>query len=293
MKSILISNLVADMKLQGFYLCLEKKILKKKDGSIYLNLLLQDKSGVIRARIWDNVQRLSKKFSIGDPVAVKGITYQYGENLLIKIENISRADEKKYKQYGFKASDLIPLSKKNPNELWKELDKEINLISKSHLKKLTREILKDHKNKFKIYPASISYHYNYQNGLIEQTVSLLKIAKQIGSHYEVDIDLLISGVCLHQIGKLYSINLGSVVSKSSHKSLVGNAIISRDVVNKYISKVKNFPDEDKLRLEHLILSYQGRKEGQSPVEPQTLEAILLHSINFIDSKINFMRRDES
>ena len=164
--------------------------------------------------------------------------------MLIKIENISRADEKKYKQYGFKASDLIPLSKKNPNELWKELDKEINLISKSHLKKLTREILKDHKNKFKIYPASISYHYNYQNGLIEQTVSLLKIAKQIGSHYEVDIDLLISGVCLHQIGKLYSINLGSVVSKSSHKSLVGNAIISRDVVNKYISKVKNFPDED-------------------------------------------------
>ena len=95
------------MKLQGFYLCLEKKILKKKDGSIYLNLLLQDKSGVIRARIWDNVQRLSKKFSIGDPVAVKGITYQYGENLLIKIENISRADEKKYKQYGFKASDLM------------------------------------------------------------------------------------------------------------------------------------------------------------------------------------------
>ena len=188
--------------------------------------------------------------------------------------------------------DLKTTSKKNPNELWKELDKEINLISKSHLKKLTREILKDHKNKFKIYPASISYHYNYQNGLIEQTVSLLKIAKQIGSHYEVDIDLLISGVCLHQIGKLYSINLGSVVSKSSHKSLVGNAIISRDIVNKYISKVKNFPDEDKLRLEHLILSYQGRKEWQSPVEPQTLEAILLHSINFIDSKINYMRRDE-
>ena len=124
-------------------------------------------------------------------------------------------------------------------------------------------------------------------------MSLLKIAKQIGSHYEVDIDLLISGVCLHQIGKLYSINLGSVVSKSSHKSLVGNAIISRDVVNKYISKVKNFPDEVTLRLEPLILSYQGRKEWQSPVEPQTLEAILLHSINFIDSKINFMRRDES
>ena len=80
--------MVADMKLQGFYLCLEKKSLKKKDGSTYLNLLLQDKSGLIRARIWDNVQKLSKKFSNGDPVAVKGITYQYGENILIKIDNI-------------------------------------------------------------------------------------------------------------------------------------------------------------------------------------------------------------
>ena len=292
MKSVLISSLVADMKLQGFYLCLEKKSLKKKDGSSYLNLLLQDKSGVIRARIWDNVQKLSKKFDSGDPVAVKGITYQYGESMLIKIDNISRANEKKYSQYGFDPSDLIPLSKKNPNDLWKELSKEVNLISKSHLKKITKNILRDHKDKFKVYPASISYHYNYQNGLIEQTVSLLKIAKEIGSHYDIDIDLLVSGVCLHQIGKLYSINLGSKMSKSNYKSLVGNAIISRDIVNKYISDVKNFPEDDKLRLEHLILSYQGRKEWQSPVEPQTLEAILLHSINFLDSKINFMRRDE-
>ena len=96
MKSVLISSLVADMKLQGFYLCLEKKSQKKKDGSPYLNLLLQDKSGVIRARIWDNVQKLSKKFDSGDPVAVKGATYQYGESILIKIDNISRANEKKY-----------------------------------------------------------------------------------------------------------------------------------------------------------------------------------------------------
>ena len=285
--------MVADMKLQGFYLCLEKKSLKKKDGSPYLNLLLQDKSGLIRARIWDNVPKLSKKFNSGDPIAISGLTYQYGDNVLIKIDNISRADEKKYKKYGFEVSDLIPLSKKNPNELWKELAKEVNLISKSHLKKVTKNILRDHKKKFKVYPASISYHYNYQNGLIEQTVSLLKVAKQIGSHYDIDIDLLISGVCLHQIGKLYSINLGSSISKSNHKSLVGNAIISRDIVNKYISEVKNFPEDDKLSLEHLILSYQGRKEWQSPVEPQTLEAILLHSINFIDSKINFIRRDES
>ena len=284
--------MVADMKLQGFYLCLEKKSLKKKDGSTYLNLLLQDKSGFIRARIWDNVPKLSKKFNNGDPVAISGTTYQYGENVLIKIDNISRADEKKYKKHGFEVSDLIPLSKKNPNELWKELASEVNLISKSHLKKVTKNILKDHKEKFKIYPASISYHYNYQNGLIEQTVSLLKVAKHIGSHYDIDIDLLISGVCLHQIGKLYSINLGSSNSKSNHKSLVGNAIISRDIVNKYITEVRNFPEDDKLSLEHLILSYQGRKEWQSPVEPKTLEAILLHSINFIDSKINYMRRDE-
>ena len=74
MKSVLINNLLSDVKLQGFYLCIEKKLRKKKDGSPYIDLLLQDKSGIIRGRIWDNVHILTKKFDVGNPVALKGIT---------------------------------------------------------------------------------------------------------------------------------------------------------------------------------------------------------------------------
>ena len=77
MKSVLINNLVSNMKLQGFYLCIEKKLRKKKDGSPYIDLLLQDKSGLIRGRIWDNVHILTKKFDVGNPVALKGVTYIY------------------------------------------------------------------------------------------------------------------------------------------------------------------------------------------------------------------------
>ena len=76
------------------------------------------------------------------------------------------------------------------------------------------------------------------------------------------------------------------------KKLVGNAILSRDVVNEYIRTIKTFPKEDKIQLEHLILSYQGRREWQSPVEPQTIEAMLLHTINYMDSQVNFMSRNE-
>ena len=89
MKSILINNLVSGMKLQGFYLCIEKKIRRKKDGSPYFDLLLQDKSGLIRARIWDNIEMLSKKFDVGNPVAIKGSTYKYGNSIFIKIKNIN------------------------------------------------------------------------------------------------------------------------------------------------------------------------------------------------------------
>ncbi|MBT4111842.1 MAG: hypothetical protein HOE42_01580 [Candidatus Marinimicrobia bacterium] len=290
MKSILIDNLVSGMKLQGFYLCVEKKSRRKKDGSIYLDLLLQDKSGVIRARIWDNVESLSKKFDIGNPVAIKGSTYKYGDSIFIKIKNITRASIEKYAKYGFSSSDLIPSSRKNAKQLWIDLNKEIDLISKIHLKKLVKKILVDHKQKFQIYPASISYQYNYQSGLIEQTVSLIEISKILGKHYKVDTDLLLTGACLHQIGKLYSINMGFSQVKSNERRLVGNAILSRDVVNNYIRKVKRFPDQDKVRLEHLILSYQGRKEWQSPVEPQTLEAVLLHTINYMDSQVNVMSK---
>ena len=290
MKSILIDNLVSGMKLQGFYLCVEKKSRRKKDGSIYHDLLLQDKSGIIRARIWDNVESLSKKFDIGNPVAIKGSTYKYGDSIFIKIKNITRASIEKYAKYGFSSSDLIPSSRKNAKQLWIDLNKEIDQISKIHLKQLVKKILVDHKQKFQIYPASISYQYNYQSGLIEQTVSLIEISKILGKHYKVDTDLLLTGACLHQIGKLYSINMGFSQVKSNERRLVGNAILSRDVVNNYIRKVKRFPDQDKVRLEHLILSYQGRKEWQSPVEPQTLEAVLLHTINYMDSQVNVMSK---
>lgn len=280
------------MKLQGFYLCIQKRIRRKRDGSPYIDLLLQDKSGIIRARIWDNVDKLIKKFDNGDPIALKGITYSYGDNLFIKIKNINRASIDKYKKYGFEPSDLIPTSKLNVKQLWIQLQKEIKTISKPHFKKLVTKILTDHKQKFQIYPASISFHYNYQHGLLEQTVSLIKIAKLLARNYAVNSDLLLTGACLHQIGKLYSINVGFSDKKNDSKQLVGNAILSRDIVNKYINQIKKFPEDDKVQLEHLILSYQGRREWQSPIEPQTIEAILLHTINYMDSQVNFMSRDE-
>ena len=280
------------MKLQGFYLCIQKRIRRKRDGSPYIDLLLQDKSGIIRARIWDNVDKLIKKFDNGDPIALKGITYSYGDNLFIKIKNINRASIDKYKKYGFEPSDLIPTSKLNVKQLWIQLQKEIKTISKPHFKKLVTKILTDHKQKFQIYPASISFHYNYQHGLLEQTVSLMKVAKLLARNYAVNSDLLLTGACLHQIGKLYSINVGFSGGKNDSKQLVGNAILSRDIVNKYINQIKKFPEDDKIQLEHLILSYQGRREWQSPVEPQTIEAVLLHTINYMDSQVNFMSRDE-
>ena len=292
MKSVFINNLVSDMKLQGFYLCIQKRIRRKRDGSPYIDLLLQDKSGIIRARIWDNVDKLIKKFDNGDPIALKGITYSYGDNLFIKIKNINRASIDKYKKYGFEPSDLIPTSKLNVKQLWIQLQKEIKTISKPHFKKLVTKILTDHKQKFQIYPASISFHYNYQHGLLEQTVSLMKVAKLLARNYAVNSDLLLTGACLHQIGKLYSINVGFSGGKNDSKQLVGNAILSRDIVNKYINQIKKFPEDDKVQLEHLILSYQGRREWQSPIEPQTIEAILLHTINYMDSQVNFMSRDE-
>ena len=293
MKSVFINNLVSDMKLQGFYFCIEKRIRRKRDGSPYVDLLLQDKSGIIRGRIWDNVNKLVGKFHAGDPIALKGMTYSYGDNLFIKIKNINRASVDKYKKYGFEPSDLIPTSKLNAKQLWIQLQKEIKTISKPHFKKLVTKILSDHKQKFQIYPASISFHYNYQHGLLEQTVSLMKIAKLLARNYAVNSDLLLTGACLHQIGKLYSINVGFSSGKNDSKQLVGNAILSRDIVNKYINQIKKFPENDKIQLEHLILSYQGRREWQSPVEPQTIEAVLLHTINYMDSQVNFMSRDEA
>ena len=236
MKSVLINNLVSNVKLQGFYLCIEKKLRKKKDGLPYIDLLLQDKSGLIRGRIWDNVHILAKKFDVGNPVVLKGVTYSYGENLFIKIKNINRASIDRYKKYGFVPSDLIPTSKQNVKQLWTQLQKEIKTISKPHFKKLITKILSDHKQKFQIYPASISYHYNYQHGLLEQTVSLMKIARLLARNYAVDSNLLLTGACLHQIGKLYSINIGFSADRNQWVEILSNE------VSLAISQKKNAKD---------------------------------------------------
>ena len=292
MKTVLISHFVPGMKIEGFYYCVEKRILKKKDGTKYLSLLLQDKSGSIRARLWDNIDGFSKKFSSPNPVAIKGEIYQYGDNLMIKIRNINFASIEKYSKFGFNPAELIPESNINPTKLWEVLLNEVSLISKNHFKILVLKILKDQKNKFIVFPASISYQYNYQNGLFAQTISMVNSAKLLRKNYEFDYDLLLSGISLHQIGKLYSINVGfSNSSKSSNeKALLGNAILSKDLVGEYINQIPTFPKEDKIKLDHLILSYQGRREWMSPIEPQTIEAILLHTISYLDSQINILKR---
>lgn len=292
MKTVLISHFVPGMKIEGFYYCIEKRILKKKDGTKYLSLLLQDKSGSIRARLWDNIDGFSKKFSSPNPVAIKGEIYQYGDNLMIKIRNINFASIEKYSKFGFNPAELIPESNINPSKLWEVLLNEVSLISKNHFKILVLKILKDQKNKFIVFPASISYQYNYQNGLLAQTISMVNSAKLLRKNYEFDYDLLLSGISLHQIGKLYSINVGfSNSSKSSNeKALLGNAILSKDLVGEYINQIPSFPKEDKIKLDHLILSYQGRREWMSPIEPQTIEAILLHTISYLDSQINILKR---
>ena len=201
-------------------------------------------------------------------------------------------DEEKYSKFGFNPAELIPESNINPTKLWEVLLNEVSLISKNHFKILVLKILKDQKNKFIVFPASISYQYNYQNGLLAQTISMVNSAKLLRKNYEFDYDLLLSGISLHQIGKLYSINVGfSNSSKSSNeKALLGNAILSKDLVGEYINQIPTFPKEDKIKLDHLILSYQGRREWMSPIEPQTIEAILLHTISYLDSQINILKR---
>ena len=211
---------------------------------------------------------------------------------MIKIRNINFASIEKYSKFGFNPAELIPESNINPTKLWEVLLNEVSLISKNHFKILVLKILKDQKNKFIVFPASISYQYNYQNGLLAQTISMVNSAKLLRKNYEFDYDLLLSGISLHQIGKLYSINVGfSNSSKSSNeKALLGNAILSKDLVGEYINQIPTFPKEDKIKLDHLILSYQGRREWMSPIEPQTIEAILLHTISYLDSQINILKR---
>ena len=273
---------------QGFYLCVTKSLRHTRSGDIYLDLALKDTTGHINAKIWNNVALYNEKFKAGNAVAVSGIVEYFIDSNQLNVKKINKATVQHYSRYGFDPAKIVPTSKKDPLKMWNDINIIINEITNNKLKALVIGIYKKNKKKIMYHPASVNMHYNYRSGFLEHILRMSNIAKKITKLYDVDRDLVLTGVFLHKIGKIEEISSEYILSYSGNGNLLGHNVIGRDMVRDFISKIKDFPEHYSKKIEHVILSHQGRYEWKSHKLPSFPEALLIHLIGFSDSRMSLM-----
>ena len=289
MKSLTsIKNFKEGKEIQGFFLCVEKKLRHTRKGDLYIDIELRDITGYISAKIWDNVETLNKKFETGNAVVVYGTIENFLDRLQLIIHKINKATVQHYGRYGFDPAKIVKSSKKIPDKMWSDLGRVINSIKDKNLRNLISIIYKKNKKKVMYHPASINLNHNYRSGLLEHILTMANIAKRVSQLYNVNKDLVLAGVLLHQIGRVNEINSEYQSENTLKGNLIGHDVIGRDILFSGIKRIKKFPKDLSEKLEHIILSYRGHNNSKYSVKPSFPEALLVHHIHLMDKQMNLM-----
>jgi len=287
MKSPNIADLEPRQQITGLFLVQSKEVRQKKTGEPYLSLQLIDRTGDIDAKMWDGVAEIVDSFDRDDFVRVKGETQLYQNRLQLTVHRITKVDDREVD-----LADFLPASKRDPGEMMAELLGYIAAIENPHLKALLEAIFGDPRVSaaYRKAPAAKTIHHAWLGGLIEHVLSLARLAKLTAGHYpNIDADLLMTGVILHDIGKIDELNYERSFSYSSEGQLLGHMQIALRLIGDKVATLPDFPVRLRNLVEHLILSHHGQLEFGSPKLPSFPEALLLHHLDNMDSKMEAMR----
>jgi len=276
--------------IQGFALLTRKELRQDRNGKSFIDLELADASGSIVAKIWSDSPALNGRFETHQFVAFRGSVKNYRDQLQLTIDDCREATEAD-RHFGFDETKLIPSTREDIDDLWMRLQRLFTEeVERPIMRRLAAETLAAYGKELREHPAAKSMHHAYRGGLLEHVVSMGELALLVCGHYkDLDRDLVLLGVLFHDLGKLRELGAMPVNDYTLEGRLVGHVVIGRDLLLERCAAIEGFPSDLRLLLEHLILSHQGKKEFASPVEPMTPEALALHFIDDLDSKINQLR----
>jgi 3'-5' exoribonuclease len=280
----------AGESVQGFALLRRREERRGKDGRAYLDLELADASGAIPAKVWSDSAALRQTFAAGEFVKFRGQVQAYRDQLQLKVDQCRRATAED-RADGFDEARLVPATREDPAALERRLGELLGTLQRPAARALAAAALERHGAELRVHPAAKAIHHAFRGGLLEHTVSMLGLADRIAAHYpELDRDALLLGVLFHDLGK--TLELGAMPGSEYTPAgrLVGHIVLGRDLVRELAAGIDGFPADLLLHLEHLVLSHQGRQEFGSPVVPSTAEAIALHAIDDLDSKLALVRQ---
>jgi len=264
-----------------------KQIKPKKNGDPYLALILADRTGQIEAKMWDNVDEFIDAFGQDDFLKVKGLINKYKNRFQLTIHKLRRLSEA---EVDF--TDYLPKTDKDIGELWRTLADFVSTFQNPHLKSLVESFMADPEvaERYRNAPAAKSLHHAYIGGLLDHVVSLFRCCDLVSRNYpQINRDLLLTGAFLHDIGKIYELTYNRSFSYTTRGQLLGHMIIELEMLQSKVAKLPDFPPDLKTMLEHLIISHHGQYEFGSPKLPMFPEALMLHYLDDLDSKMEAMR----
>lgn len=287
MKSPFVNELEVNKPVTASFLVQSKEIREKKTGEPYLSLLLGDKSGKIDAKMWDNVAEVMDTFERDHFVKVKGLVQLHLNRPQITIHKVRilQDDEVDF-------ADYFPASLRDRDEMWGELRATVARVGNIHIRGLLDALLDDEdvSKRYRLAPAAKNIHHAYLGGLLEHVLSLCKLCQLTASHYpNIDPDLMIAGAVLHDIGKIYELTYDRGFGYSSEGQLLGHMMIALRMMGDKLRALPDFPPALRTMLEHMVISHHGKLEFGSPKLPLFPEALLLHYLDDMDSKMECMR----
>jgi 3'-5' exoribonuclease len=295
MKDIYVADLAAfdeSRIFDAFFLVLSKQQRMTKTNKPYLNLILGDKTGQVEGRVWDpGDARIAKEFERGDVVKLRGCVSRFDDRLQMKIDNLRKAVPDEVEK-----RDLLPCTSCDVDELWQKLLGFVESFTDPDLKLLLNTLLAESglAQAYREAPAAKQLHHAWLGGLLEHVVSLLKLADRVAGHYNelkpdsLHRDLLLTGVVLHDIGKVQELTWEAGFEYSVEGVLLGHIQMGMALVEKAMEKLPEFPPRLKTLVLHLILSHHGKLEFGSPKLPMIPEALVLNFVDDLDAKMQAM-----
>ena len=271
-------------KVSSSFLVAEKNMAFSQKGSPYLTVKLKDKTGELDGKVWDNAVEFDRQFKKGDIIAIEGRAANYKNAIQISIIGIKKCNWEEVEP-----TDYLPGAKGDVKAMYGELLDHIDRVQNKPLQELLYAFFKEEKTAelFKRAPAAKGFHHIYLGGLLEHTLSVVRLLTKIADHYQnLDRDMLLAGGLLHDIGKIYEFSYDQLIEYSDEGRLIGHIVMGVEMINKKIATLPDFPVQLVLELRHVILSHHGEFEYGSPKRPKTMEALAVHYMDDLDAKLN-------
>ena len=262
----------------------EKELRPKRNGGVFLHLKFVDRTGEIEGKVWDGPEELARTVDCNGVVKVRGTIEAYNDRPQLVVSRIRNCQADEYD-----AKDFYPASERDPEEMYGQLLAYIEMVSDDAVRALLSDIVADPEiaSRLKVTPAALKIHHAWRSGLLEHIVSVCELAVLLsGKEQRLNLDWLIAGAVLHDIGKVDTLDLQGVrFTYTTAGQLLEHVALGLGIIERLAARHPGLAVESKAMLQHLVVSHHGDPEKGALRRPMTPEAIALSILDLLDARL--------